>query len=180
MLIPAVFFCTYTFILYATEDDTVKSTNGYARPEVDGVRPEMQLFEEDSCAIDDATTEESLRPTQQLMKEMIAALKPKIDKNVPEKVDYKNVVYTEFQNPDRTLDVALFRLKVTQNPNKYDDGFNRYFLDFAGYPKGNPYFCEYCIASGTKQEILEKLNLDTLPERLIGLMPKIAYDLNDI
>ncbi|MBR1786561.1 MAG: hypothetical protein IJ756_05300 [Paludibacteraceae bacterium] len=124
-------------------------------------------------------TEEVLQShVEYQVSKLIADLRVKIEKNVPEKGDYKKVVYTELQNSDKTLDVAFFRLKVTLNPSKNDDGLNSYFLDFAGYQQGNPYFCEICVGAGTKQQILDALSVSTLPERLIKLMARISDDLN--
>lgn len=120
---------------------------------------------------------ESLLPMEYQINKLITDLRRKIEKKVPTTGDFKQV-FTEFENTDKTLNVAYFRLKVTLNPNKNDDGSNRYFLDFAGYQQGNPYFCEICVGAGTKQQILDALSVSTLPERLIKLMPRISDDLN--
>jgi|GEM_PF-3202394 len=121
---------------------------------------------------------ESLLPMEYQINKLITDLRRKIETKVPTTGDFKQV-YTELQNPDKTLNVAYFRLKVTLNPNKNDDGLNRYFLDFAGYQQGNPYLCEICVGAGTKQQILDALSVTTLPERLIKLMPRISDELQE-
>lgn len=119
--------------------------------------------------------EENVQISQCVAK-MIADLRRKVRWLVPRKGDFKTV-YTEFKNPDESVNVSTLRLKVS--PVGTEGNETKRYLEYAVENSKSSYMCEIVITFGTKQDILDKLASEDLPRELLHTIPKLARDLED-
>lgn len=114
---------------------------------------------------------------RQLVVDAIVGLRRKVKLFMPQNGDFK-VIYSEFDNPDNTINLSYLRLKVS--PVGLEGREKIRHLEFAAFKEDCPYQAEIAVFRGTKQEILDKLDSEELPNELLRLIPKLEDDLEDI
>ena len=112
------------------------------------------------------------------IKKMVEELKLKIkEKKVPPFGEF-DVVWSEFTNKDKSLDLTRCFLKISAIGNKGAEN-NRY-LEVAALKDGSPLGGEIVIGHGTTKDILDKLNEQGIEQVIKEKFIKLAKDLEDV
>lgn len=101
---------------------------------------------------------------------MISELWEKVKAEVPEEGDFK-MVYVRMSNPDRSIVITDFLLRIDQPPVGIEGREKTRCLTFVGYKLPSPYICDKLIEVGTKQEILDYLGSEKCINRLLEMIP---------
>lgn len=111
------------------------------------------------------------------IEKMIKDVYARAEREVPEYGDFK-MVYEEFKNPDKDLCATDFMLKVVKpNLKGYEKVRN---LELVAYNLPMPYKAERIIATGSKEEILEKLKSKDLQTELEKAVRELSKNLEDV
>ena len=115
----------------------------------------------------------------ELVKKMVSDLKEKAkDKNiVPSKGNF-DVVWEEFENPDKSLSATHFLLKVSVP--KVKGAEDKRYLEAAAVKRGSQYGAESVICLGSTQEVLDKLNEQGIEQIIKEKFLKLAKGLEDV
>lgn len=115
----------------------------------------------------------------ELVKKMVSDLKNKAkDKSkVPAKGEF-DVVWEEFENPDKSLNATHFLLKISVP--KVKGAEDKRYLEAAAVKRGSQYGAESVIGLGSTQEIVDKLNERGIEQIIKEKFIKLAKDLEDI
>ena len=116
---------------------------------------------------------------EELVKKMVSDLKNKAkDKSkVPAKGEF-DVVWEEFENPDKSLSATHFLLKISVP--KVPGAEDKRYLEAAAVKRGSQYGAESVIGLGSTQEILDKLNEQGIEQIIKEKFIKLAKSLEDI
>ena len=112
------------------------------------------------------------------VRKIIADLRKRVEKEVPEFGEFK-IVYEEFANPDKNLDVTDIMLKVTKPPIYLEGNESERYLELVIY-NTSPYKNESVVGFGSKKDILERLDQENLVETIMERIPEMARNLNDL
>ena len=114
---------------------------------------------------------------KQHIEKMIKDVCKRAEREVPEYGDFK-MVYEEFKNPDEALCATDFMLKVVKpNLKGYEKVRN---LELVAYKLPLPYKADRIIATGTKEEILEKLKSSELNSEIETAVKELSKCLEDV
>ena len=114
---------------------------------------------------------------KQHIEKMIKDVYARAEREVPEYGDFK-MVYEEFKNPDKNLCATDFMLKVVKpNLKGYEKVRN---LELVAYKLPLPYKADRIIATGSKEEILEKLKSNELQSEIEQAVKELSKCLDDI
>jgi len=114
---------------------------------------------------------------KELVRKMIRELKELVIVQVPEVGDFE-IVYAEFENPDKSFNVTHWKLKVTHPPKSIEPTETERYLELVAYNLPNPYIAESVVGFGDKQEILNVLqDEDALISKILKKMPNLSRDL---
>ena len=117
---------------------------------------------------------------EELIRKMIHDLLEQIDEKVPEAGQFK-IVYSAFKNPDKSMRVTDWMLKITQPPKTIDPSETKRYLELVAYNLPSPYIGESVMGHGTNRDIKKcLLDEDSLVEKIKNKMPQLARDLEDI
>lgn len=108
------------------------------------------------------------------IEELIKNLISQVIEHVPETGDF-TAVYSEFKNTDKKLCLTDIMLKVEAVPSHIENYVSRRYLTCVGYKLPAPIKGSMILKAGSKSEILDYLNDDSLTERI----SKTILDLND-
>ena len=113
---------------------------------------------------------------EELVKKMVLDLK----RTAKEKVQSQgeNVVWEEFENPDKSLNATHFLLKISVP--KVKGAEDKRYLEAAAVKRGSQYGAESVICLGSPQEIMDKLNEQGIEQVLKDKFIKLAKSLEDI
>ena len=116
---------------------------------------------------------------EELVKKMVSDLKIKAkDKTkVPVKGEF-DVVWEEFENPDKSLSATHFLLKISVP--KVPGAEDKRYLEAAAVKRGSQYGAECVICLGSTQEVLDKLNEQGIEQIIKEKFIKLAKGLEDI
>ncbi len=114
-----------------------------------------------------------------IIQKLILQLRERVPQEVPEAGEF-DIVYERVSNPDRSLDVSDFMLKVTKPPKEIPGTERERYLEFVLYSRSSPYMCESVVGFGSKADILAKLHDPDLLPVLLKKIPEMERDLNDI
>ena len=113
------------------------------------------------------------------IKKMVEDLLKRAEREVPEYGEFKNVS-EEFKNPDKTLFVTDFKLRITKPPKNIEGHETRRYLELAAYNFPSPYVAERVICAGTKDEIIAELKNPDLCAKIKEKCAKLSDDLSSI
>lgn len=116
---------------------------------------------------------------EELVKKMVSDLKNKAKNKdiVPSKGDF-DVVWEEFENPDKSLSATHFLLKISVP--KVPGAEDKRYLEAAAVKRGSQYGAESVICLGSTQEVLDKLNEQGIEQIIKEKFIKLAKGLEDI
>lgn len=116
---------------------------------------------------------------EELVKKMVSDLKNKAKNKdiVPSKGDF-DVVWEEFENPDKSLSATHFLLKISVP--KVPGAEDKRYLEAAAVKRGSQYGTESVICLGSTQEVLDKLNEQSIEQIIKEKFIKLAKGLEDI
>ena len=114
---------------------------------------------------------------EELVKKMISDLKENAKENVKSKGEF-DIVWEEFENPDKSLNATHFLLKISVP--KVKGAEDKRYLEAAAVRRGSPYGAESVICLGSKQEILDKLNEQGIEQIIKEKFINLAKGLEDI
>lgn len=117
---------------------------------------------------------------EQLIQNKITSLRKQVEEKVPDLGEFEKV-YETIENPNPNWKLSHIRLSVTNLSNSIEGHeWKRYFeLKVFNMPD-NPYMCEKLIFRGNKQEMLQYLEDSELASRILGMIPQLESDLDDI
>lgn len=120
-----------------------------------------------------------VKKMDELVKKMVSDLKNKAKNKdiVPSKGNF-NVVWEEFENPDKSLSATHFLLKISVP--KVPGAEDKRYLEAAAVKRGSQYGAESVIGLGSTQEILDKLNEQGIEQIIKEKFIKLAKGLEDI
>ena len=113
------------------------------------------------------------------IKIMVENILKRAEREVPEYGEFKNV-FEEFQNPDKTLSVTDFKLRITKPPKTIEGHETMRLLELAAYNFPSPYVAERVLCVGTKEEILKELKNPDLCKKIKEKCLKLSDDLASI
>lgn len=123
------------------------------------------------------TVEKGAEKMDELIKKMITDLKKQVKEKVIPVGDF-DVVWEEFENPDKALSATHFLLKVS--PTGVKGAEEKRYLEAAAIIRGGQYGSESVLALGSKQEILDKLNEHGLDQIIKQKFISLAKGLENI
>ena len=109
---------------------------------------------------------------------MIASLRKQVENNVPESGEF-NRVYERSAYPDDSLCITDFVIRVEMVPVRLDTTNTKRNLVLDAYKLPCPYKSSIIISSGTKQEILNKLDEEGLAMYLAEKLKGLSHDLDE-
>lgn len=116
---------------------------------------------------------------EEMVKKMIRDLRERVTNEVPEIGEFK-IVYEQFPNPDKNLDITDIMLKVTK-PSKIIEGHeHKRYLELVLYKLPSPYICESVVGRGSKADIIARLYDDNLPQLLVEKIIQTEREFDDI
>ena len=123
--------------------------------------------------------EKGVEKMDELVKKMVADLKNKAKdrNNVPSKGPF-DVVWEEFENPDKSLNATHFLLKISVP--KVKGAEDKRYLEVAAVKRGSQYGAESVIGLGSTQEIVDKLSEQGIEQILKEKFIKLAKSLEDV
>lgn len=110
---------------------------------------------------------------------MIRDLRARVPNEVPDVGEFK-IVYEEFPNTDKGLDITDIMLKITKPPKSIEGHERKRYLELVLYKLPSPYICESIVGRGSKADIIAKLYEDNLPQYLFEKIHQMEKDFNDI
>ena len=116
---------------------------------------------------------------EELVKKMIRDLRERVANEVPDEGEFK-IIYEEFPNTDKGLDITDVMLKITKPPKCIEGHECKRYLELVLYKVPSPYICESIIGHGSKADIVATLYDDHLPHLLIEKIIQMERDFNDI
>lgn len=116
---------------------------------------------------------------EESVKKMIRDLRERVANEVPDEGEFK-IVYEQFPNPDKGLNVTDIMLKITKPPKNIVGHERKRYLELVLYRLPSPYICESVVGHGSKADIIAKLYDDNLSQIILEKIPKMARDLDDI
>lgn len=116
---------------------------------------------------------------EELVKKMIRDLRERVANEVPDEGEFK-IIYEEFPNTDKGLDITDVMLKITKPPICIEGHECKRYLELVLYKVPSPYICESIIGHGSKADIVATLYDDHLPHLLIEKIIQMERDFNDI
>lgn len=114
-----------------------------------------------------------------MVEAMIADLRRKIERDVPDEGNFP-MVYSEFKIKDRSLSLTDVLLTLLPMPDSLPDHKTQRWLELWGYKLPVPYKSTSIVFRGSKQEVLEYLNLPEAASKILDLIPRLNYNLMDI
>ena len=114
---------------------------------------------------------------EELIRKMIVELKNKVKEKVQPSGEF-NVVWEEFENPDKALDATHFLLKVS--PTGVKGAEDKRYLEAAAVIRGTQYGAESVLSLGSKQEILDKLSEHGLEQIIKQKFVSLSKSLENI
>ena len=116
---------------------------------------------------------------EEMVKKMIRDLRERVTNEVSEIGEFK-IVYEQFPNPDKNLDITDIMLKVTK-PSKIIEGHeHKRYLELVLYKLPSPYICESVVGRGSKADIIARLYDDNLPQLLVEKIIQMEREFDDI
>lgn len=113
------------------------------------------------------------------IRNMIADLRRKVVTEVPECGEFP-IVYERIPNPDKRFCLTDIMLKVTKPPKELKGTERERYLELVGYRRPSPYISESVVGFGSKQDILKRLEEETLVEKIMERLPHLDEDLRDV
>lgn len=113
------------------------------------------------------------------VQKMVRDLRTRAANEVPDEGEFK-IVYEEFPNTDKGLDITDIMLKITKPPKGIEGHERKRYLELVLYKLPSPYICESVVGHGSKADIMAKLYDDNLPQLIIEKIIKMERDFNDI
>ncbi|MDE5886247.1 MAG: hypothetical protein K2H46_01535 [Muribaculaceae bacterium] len=110
---------------------------------------------------------------------MVAELRMKIERDVPEEGDFQ-MVYSEFKNTDRSMCLTDIMLKFRPIPNYLTDHETKRYLELVGYKLPVPFKATHVILRCTKEEVLRYLMLPEATDKILDLIPQLDFNLSDV
>ena len=110
---------------------------------------------------------------EELLKKMIEDLRKQVVEKVPEHGLF-DVVYEEYKNQDKRLNLSHILLKVSNTGVKGSE--DKRYLEVAVLNYPNPYGAESVVGFGYTPDILARLQEDELLKVLMERVPQLARD----
>jgi len=110
---------------------------------------------------------------------LIKDLIPKVREDVPEKGDF-TAVYSEFKNTDRQLCLTNIMLKVEAVPEHIVNYNKQRYLTCVGYKLPAPIKASAILMKGSKLDILDYLNNDSLVTKINKTILRLSDNLLDV
>ena len=116
---------------------------------------------------------------EELVKKMVCDLRKRVANEVPDEGEFK-IIYEEFPNTDKRLDITDIMLKITKPPKCIEGHARKRYLELVLYKLPSPYICESIVGRGSKADIIAKLDDANLPQLLIEKIIQMERDFKDI
>ena len=116
---------------------------------------------------------------EELVQKMIRDLRKRVANEVPDEGEFK-IIYEEFPNPDKGLDITDIMLKVTKPPKCIEGHERKRYLELVLYKLPSPYICESIVGRGSKADIIAKLYEDNLPQYLFEKIHQMEKDFGQV
>ena len=120
-----------------------------------------------------------VKKMEEHIKNMVENLLKRAEREVPEYGDFK-VVFEEFKNPDKTLCVSDFLLKIVKAPKNLAGHEKLRNLELVAYKLPSPYMAECLLATGSKEDILKQLQSNDLLTKIKEKTESLSYNLADM
>jgi len=114
-----------------------------------------------------------------LVNKYFMQLRLRAEREVPEYGDFANV-YERFENPDRSLCASDFVLRIVKPPKTVDGNEKIRNLELVAYRLPSPYKASTILATGTKEELLNKFKEDDICEKIEESLRLLSKDLEDV
>lgn len=113
------------------------------------------------------------------IKHIIQELGNRAEREVPPYGDFAPV-YEQFANPDKTLCVSDFMLKIVKPPSSIEGHERIRNLALVAYKLPSAYKAEMIISTGNQKEILQTLKSPDLLDKVKDAAKNLAYSMEDI
>ena len=113
------------------------------------------------------------------MKQAVAELLRRMETEVPEVGDFE-MVRVELENPDPTLVVEKFMLELIEPPVGYKGREERRGFRLAARKRASEAEVEIQLASGSKNEVMEKLASEEMLQKLLRQARNLSHHLQDL
>ena len=112
----------------------------------------------------------------ELVKKHFNQIKLRAEREVPEYGDFISV-YERFSNPNKDLKVSDFVIKIVKPPQNIANNEKIRNLEIVAYNLPSSYKASAIIATGTKDELLKKLDEDNICQEIEQALKSLAKDL---
>ncbi|MCQ2738728.1 MAG: hypothetical protein MJ237_00715 [bacterium] len=114
-----------------------------------------------------------------LIKESFQKLSERAEREVPEYGDFSPVFET-FKNPDNTLCATDFLIQISKPPKTVENHQTIRNFELVAYNFPSPYKISTILKTGTKEELMQKLQNENIYEEIESRLKSIAKDLKDV
>jgi len=142
-------------------DNRINQNNIIRNVNFNGIKPDVI----------ETGVEKGAAKMEELIKKMVTDLKKKAEDKVPSKGEF-DVVWEEFENPDKALDATHFLLKISVP--KVKGAEDKRYLEAAAVKRGSQYGAESVLCLGSKQEIMDKLNEQGIEQIIMQKLISLA------
>ena len=97
-----------------------------------------------------------VKTMEEAFKKIAKIIRDRAEREVPEYGDFAPV-YEQFANPKKELSATDFMLKISKPPKSVENNEKIRNLEVIAYKLPCPYKAECIVATGTKEELMQKL-----------------------
>ena len=125
------------------------------------------------------TPHKEVKTMEEAFKKFVKIIRDRAEREVPEYGDFAPV-YEQFANPKKELSATDFMLKISKTPKSVENNEKIRNLEVVAYKLPAPYKAECIVATGTKEELMQKLQDSKLLKEINETAESLARDLDDI
>ena len=123
--------------------------------------------------------QKEVKKMEETFKKFVKVLRDRAEREVPEYGDFAPV-YEQFANTKKELSATDFMLKISKPPKSVEANEKIRNLEVVAYRLPSPYKAECIVATGTKEELMQKLQDTKLLTEINETAESLAKDLEDI
>ena len=125
------------------------------------------------------TPHKEVKTMEEAFKKFVKIIRDRAEREVPEYGNFAPV-YEQFANPKKELSTTDFMIKISKPPKSVENNEKIRNLEVVAYKLPAPYKAECIVATGTKEELMQKLQDSKLLKEINETAESLARDLDDI
>ena len=125
------------------------------------------------------TPHKEVKTMEEAFKKFVKIIRDRAEREVPEYGDFAPV-YEQFANPQKELSATDFMIKISKPPKSVENNEKIRNLEVVAYKLPAPYKAECIVATGTKEELMQKLQDSKFLKEINETAESLARDLDDI